>query len=91
MPGTLYMIVEHFKDPVAVYRRFRDQGRMQPDGVSYLSSWIDEKMERCYQLMETSDPRLLDEWMSHWRDLMDFEVHPVMTSKEAVAKIAPKL
>ena len=93
MAKTLYMIVEHFKnnDAVAVYRRFRDQGRMAPEGVTYVSSWVDEKYERCYQLMETGDRRLLDQWMSHWSDLVEFEVYPVMTSKEAAEKIAARL
>jgi len=87
------MVVEHFKnkDAVAVYRRFRDSGRMMPEGLSYVSSWIDEKMERCYQLMETDDRRLLDQWMANWKDLMDFEVYSVITSKEAVERIGPRL
>jgi len=93
MPNTLYMVVEHFKnkDAVPVYRRFRASGRMMPEGLLYVSSWVDEKLERCYQLMETHDRRLLDEWMATWRDLMDFEVYPVITSKEAVEQIAPRL
>ena len=93
MPGSLYMVVEHFKnkDAVAVYRRFRDSGRMMPEGMSYVSSWIDETMERCYQLMETDDRRLLDQWMANWKDLMDFEVYSVITSKEAVERIGPRL
>ena len=93
MQGSLFMVVEHFrnKDAVAVYRRFRDSGRMMPEGLSYVSSWIDEKMERCYQLMETDDRRLLDQWMANWKDLMDFEVYSVITSKEAVARIGPRL
>ena len=63
------MIVEHFKnrDPVPVYQRFRDRGRLAPEGLRYVSSWIDEKLERCFQLMETSDPKLLDEWIANWR------------------------
>ena len=87
------MVVEHFrnKDAVPVYHRFRDCGRMQPEGLLYLSSWIDEKLERCYQLMETHDRRLLDEWMAKWSDVVDFEVYPVITSKEAVERIAPRL
>jgi hypothetical protein len=89
----LYMVVEHFKngDAAPAYQRFRDKGRMQPEGLVYVASWIDEKMERCYQLMETGDPKLLDNWMARWSDLMDFEVYPVMTSKEAVERIAPQL
>jgi hypothetical protein len=87
------MVVEHFrnKDAVAVYRRFRDLGRMQPAGLVYLSSWVDEKLERCYQLMETADRRLLDEWMANWNDLIEFEVYPVITSKQAMDKLAPLL
>jgi hypothetical protein len=93
MPATLYMVVEHFKnkDAVPVYRRFRASGRMMPEGLLYVSSWVDERLERCYQLMETKDRRLLDEWMARWTDLMDFEVYPVITSKEAVEKIRPRL
>jgi Protein of unknown function (DUF3303) len=89
----LYMVVEHFKnrDAVPVYRRFRDYGRMAPDHLSYVSSWVDDKLERCFQLMETDNYQLLEEWLANWSDLVDFEVYPVMTSKEAVDKIAPEL
>ena len=87
------MVVEHFKnrDAISVYRRFRDRGRMAPEGLVYVSSWVDDKLERCYQLMETDDRKLLDEWMANWKDLVDFEVHPVMTSMEAAEKIASRL
>jgi hypothetical protein len=93
MARTLYMVVEHFKnnDAVAVYRRFRDSGRMAPEGLVYISSWVDDKFERCYQVMEADDRGLLDEWMANWSDLIDFEVHAVVTSLEAAAKIAPRL
>ena len=93
MPKMLYMVVEHFKnkDAVPVYRRFRDKGRMMPVGLIYVSSWVDRELERCYQLMETDDHALLDEWMANWNDLIDFEVYPVITSKEAVEKVAPRL
>ena len=89
----LYMIVERFKDgdAVPVYRRFRDQGRLAPTGLSYLSSWIDTKLEVCYQLMETEDPQLLEVWIANWRDIVDFEVHPVISSAEALARISPLL
>lgn len=93
MPKTLYMVVEHFrnKDAVPIYRRFRDRGRMAPEGLVYVSSWVDHKLERCYQVMETHDHTLLDQWMANWSDLIDFEVHPVLTSNEAVEKVAPLL
>jgi Domain of unknown function (DUF3303) len=88
-----YMIIEHFKnnDLAPIYRRFRDQGRMTPDGLFYISSWVDENLSRCYQLMETNDRALIDEWIAKWSDLIDFEVHPVISSAEAAQKIAPRL
>ena len=93
MPTTLYMVVEHFKnkDAVPVYRRFRDRGRMVPDGVVYVSNWVDQNLERCYQLMETGDRALLDQWMANRNDHIDFEVYPVVTSKEAFEKVEPLL
>ena len=87
------MVVENYKnqDAAPVYRRFRDRGRMAPDGLTYVSSWVDDKLERCYQLMETDDRSLLDQWIANWSDLVDFEVYPVITSQEAAARIAPHL
>jgi len=87
------MIVEFFKnkDPIPVYRRFRERGRLVPAGLKYLSSWVDDKMQLCFQLMETDDRRLIDEWISNWSDIVDFEVYPVISSQEAVEKIAPQL
>jgi hypothetical protein len=87
------MIVEHFKngDPLPVYRRFRDQGRLAPAGLIYVSSWVDEQMQRCYQLMETEERELIDLWIANWSDLVDFEVYPVMTSPEAINRITPLL
>jgi len=89
----LYMVIEHFmnKDPLPVYRRFRDQGRLAPEGLQYVSSWVDEKLERCFQLMETDDRSLLDEWLSRWSDIVSFEVFRVISSKEAAERIAPLL
>jgi hypothetical protein len=93
MTNTLYMLIEHFKggDAIPVYRRFRDRGRLAPDGLAYVSSWVDVKFKRCYQLMETDDRELLNAWMAQWSDLVDFEVHPVMTSADAANEIAPLL
>ena len=87
------MIVERFKeqDPVPVYRRFRDRGRLAPEGVKYISSWVDEKLERCFQLMEAEDIAYLDEWIGNWSDLVEFEVYPVVSSQEAVERISPRL
>jgi hypothetical protein len=93
MSATLYMVVERFKDgdAVPVYRRFRDRGRMAPPGLTYVSSWVDEELACCYQLMETEQRALLDEWIANWSDLVDFEVRPVITSQEAAQRIAHRL
>jgi hypothetical protein len=87
------MIVEHFKnqDPGPVYRRFRDHGRMAPEGVHYVSSWVDENLERCFQLMETAHRRDLDEWLANWSDIVEFEVYPVIPSAEAAARVSSRL
>jgi hypothetical protein len=89
----LFMVVEHFKndDALPVYRRFRDRGRLAPEGVQYISSWVDDKLERCFQIMEASDRDLLERWIQNWSDIVDFEVFPVLSSKEAAEKIAPRL
>ncbi|MEK6302003.1 MAG: DUF3303 family protein [Acidobacteriota bacterium] len=93
MAKALYMVVEHYKhgDAAPVYRRFREHGRMLPDGLAYLSSWVDQRLEHCFQLMETDDRALLDQWIANWSDLVDFEVHQVLTSIEAAERIAPSL
>ena len=71
-----YMVIEHFRegDAVPVYRRFRDRGRLAPDGLVYVASWVDDAMRRCYQVMETDDRALLDAWIANWADLVEFEV-----------------
>lgn len=88
-----FMIVEHFRngDAKPVYRRFRDHGRLMPDGIAYVASWVTEDFARCYQIMECADRALLDQWIANWNDLVDFEVVPVMTSAEARERIAPLL
>jgi hypothetical protein len=83
----LYMVIEDFRDgdAVPVYRRLRDSGRMMPEGLTYVSSWITSDLKRCYQVMECEDRALLDEWMSSWEGLIRFEVVSVITSADAVA------
>jgi hypothetical protein len=89
----LYMIVERFRDgnAVPVYRRFRDQGRLAPEGLRYVASWVTDDFRRCFQIMECDNPDLLARWTSRWQDLIDFEIIPVVTSAEAVAAITPRL
>ena len=88
----LYMIIEHFRgDPVSVYRRLRDQGRLAPDGLRYVGSWVTTDLQRCYQIMECDDRDLLEQWMGRWRDLVDFEVVSVVTSTDAASTIGPLL
>jgi uncharacterized protein DUF3303 len=86
---VLYMIVEHFKkgDPRPIYQRFREQGRLAPEGLNYVSSWVDEKLQRCFQLMESDDISLLNEWIANWSDIVEFEVYPVISSKEAADRV----
>ena len=89
----LYMIVETFRngDAVPVYRRFRDEGRLAPEGLQYVASWVSTDYRRCFQIMECDDRHLLQQWMSRWDDLVEFEVIPVVTSADAAAAIAPRL
>jgi len=89
----LYMIIEHFRngDALPVYRRFRDQGRLAPDGLRYGGSWVTADLRRCFQIMECDDPKLLAEWTARWEDLVEFEVVPVMTSADAATAVAPRL
>jgi len=83
-----YMLIETFvAGPGPVYARARERGRMLPDGLAYVDSWIDaERLDRCFQLMETEDPALLGAWMGRWSDLVAFEVVPVITSAEAASR-----
>ena len=89
----LYMVIERFQDgdPLPVYRRFRERGRLMPEGLRYVSSWITHDLSMCWQVMECEDRALLERWMAEWKDLMEFEVQAVMTSPEAAATVAPRL
>jgi hypothetical protein len=89
----LYLVIESFHngDPLPVYRRFHEQGRLAPEGLRYISSWVTSDLARCYQIMECEERRLLDDWMSRWQDLVAFEVVPVVTSTDAQALVAPRL
>jgi len=85
----LFMVIEHFRPGSApeVYRRFRERGRMAPEGLRYVASWVDMDYKRCFQMMETDDEALFKQWTANWSDLVDFEIVPVRTSAEAAAAI----
>jgi hypothetical protein len=89
----LFMVIEQYRDGSAaeVYRRFRERGRMAPEGLRYVNSWVDVSYRRCFQVMECDDSRLLAEWIANWQDIVEFEVVPVVTSAEAAAALAPRL
>lgn len=89
----LFMVIERFRtgQVLAVYRRFRDRGRMAPAGVRYVSSWVDLGFERCFQVMEADNEAMLKEWTDNWDDLVEFEIVPVRTSEQAANAIGPEL
>jgi len=89
----LYMVIERFKPDAAVelYRRARARGRLLPEGLDYVASWVDLEFNTCFQLMQTEDETLFEPWCRQWRDLTDFEIVPVRTSAEAFEVIAPRL
>lgn len=88
-----FVIVERFRggDPVPVYRRFRDRGRLAPDGLRYVNSWVSADLATCYQVMECEDRGLLDQWLANWSDIVEFEVIPAISSAEAAAAVAHRL
>lgn len=87
---ALFMVVEHFRpgQAPAVYRRFRERGRLAPEGLTYVSSWVDLEFRRCFQVMQAEDESLLQRWVANWSDLVEFEIVPVRTSAEAAALMA---
>ncbi|PYO21239.1 MAG: hypothetical protein DMD85_14665 [Candidatus Rokuibacteriota bacterium] len=89
----LFMVIERFRnhDGKAIYRRLRDRGRQMPDGLSFVSSWVQADMGRCFQLMECDDITLLQRWVVQWSDLMDFEIVPVVAGKDTASALAPLL
>ncbi len=89
----LFMVIERFKDrdARAVYRRVRDEGRLLPEGLTYVGSWIEANFERCFQLVVCDDARLLQQWALAWQGLIEFEFVPVVPSSEVQELIAPLL
>ena len=89
----LYMVIERFKNGAApeVFRRNREKGRMIPEGLEYVSSWVDLGFKTCYQLMSTDDATLFETWTDAWKDLVEFTIVPVRTSAEAAEVMASQL
>ena len=89
----LFMVIETFRDQDAksIYRRFRDQGRQMPEGLSFVGSWVSADVGRCFQLMECDDARLLQQWVLSWSDLIEFEIVPVVPSAQTREAIQPFL
>ncbi len=89
----LFMVIERFKDrdALAVYRRFRERGRMTPEGLTFVESWVEANCDRCFQIMECDDVRLLQQWAVHWRDLVAFEFVPVAPGKATAEALMPLL
>jgi hypothetical protein len=87
----LYMVVERFRnrDAASVYERFREHGRMMPDGLEFVGSWVETNCDRCFQLMESPTVALLEAWAANWQDLIEFEFVPVIPGKEMAARFAP--
>jgi len=88
-----FMVIETFRnqDGKAVYRRFRDKGRMVPEGVTFVSSWVSADLGRCFQIMECDDVALLQRWVAEWSDLVAFEIVPVAAGKDTAAALAGQL
>jgi hypothetical protein len=86
----LFMVIENYRnqDAKSVYRRFGDQGRLMPDGLTFVSSWVAADLGRCFQLMECNDVTLLQRWVSEWSDLVEFEIVPVVSGKETAAALS---
>lgn len=84
-----YMIIEKFKPGKIgdVYRRFAERGRLAPGDLRYVSSWITDDLTTCYQVMETDNHESLEQWMTNWSDLVDFDVKPVITSQEVRERV----
>jgi hypothetical protein len=90
----LFMVIEHFRenDMLPIYERVREVGRQLPEGLKYIDSWVEPNFSRCFQLMECSDSRLLQEWVLQWRGLgVTFEFFPVVTSAQTREVVAPHL
>jgi hypothetical protein len=81
--SMLFMVIERFKDrnPAPIYARLQEEGRALPEGLRYIDSWVEANFDRCFQLMECDNAVLFQQWVLQWRDLAEFEIVPVSSSK----------
>ena len=89
----LFMVIESFRgqDAKSVYRRFRDKGRLMPDGIGFVGSWVTADLSRCFQIMECDDITLLQRWAAEWSDLVQFEILPIVSGKDTASALAESL
>ena len=89
----LFMVIERFRDGKAqeIYQRYQEKGRMMPEGLRYVDSWVEANFNRCFQLMDCDDLRLFQQWILQWQDLVEFEIIPVVSSSETTAATQPML
>jgi len=87
----LFMVIENYRNAKLVYQRFFEKGRMMPEGLNYVASWVEIEGDRCFQVMECDDSKLLHKWASNWQDIVDFEFIPVLTSKEFSGKMEAEI
>jgi hypothetical protein len=89
----LFMVIETFRNQnaKAIYRRLRDRGRQLPDGLTFVGSWVQADLDRCFQLMECHDVTLLQRWVAEGSDLIEFEIVPVVAGKDTAAALGPQL
>lgn len=88
----LFMVIERFRnqDAKAVYQRFRERGRLAPEGLSYVGSWVEASLDRCFQLMECDDAARLQRWVAQWSDLVSFEIVPVVAGQDTAEALLPE-
>ena len=82
-----FMVIERSRAGARpVYERFGEQGRLMPDGLNFVASWVSADLGRVFQVMECDDITLLQQWVANWEDLVEFEIVPVVAGGTAVAE-----
>lgn len=89
----LFMVIENFRgqDAKSVYRRFQERGRLMPEGVTFVESWVSADLSRCFQIMESQDVTLLQRWVAEWSDLVEFEIIPICAGRDTAAALSEGL